>query len=593
MKPYIPYLCLATALTGCGSSSEDSSVLTGKLSNIGGLGYTTKTQSGVTSLTGEYQYNKGETITFSLGGSEIATVAAKPNYDLFDLLDTDSTLPKTALDLRTQLRAFDGFRTELLPTRLDANERIGGQASGIHLASNKVRVLLAVDEDHDLSNGINAIAGDWHNRLAEQTLDFNKPLDEFKSHRTNLALKQIQHEFELPMPYDFSYPVVALYASKNIAISGKTITASNENNYDQYQYQKNDDGRVESSTILYNNGYKKLVESEYDEFGSLISQIEHSDTNYDGNYDKKNTIDYTNNAYGQPIKSIRSRYENGDEENPVHNTESLYSYMNGRVYQNSYTRFIDSDNDGNVNSVYGTRTNYDDAFNLVSDITPIFALDGTILYPVSNQKLQGFDSENRLISSTYQSNFDELGNNPAYTKPVTISYDDLSRTIIDGNQSGFHSIITMTLSDTGKLVSSSLEDMSDATSSLYLYNTTYAYDDQGRFDYCSSQVIDSGKNGRWEGEIRSEFEWNDYGINKIIYKSLPKSENNEGYTETTADIQYGEEGEWISINIYRDSYNYSYETVDNALGHIITDFYEIERNQLSISSQLCQTNSAR
>ncbi len=94
------------------STDNTPNVLTGVLidSPIGGVDYTTPTQSGTTDTNGQYQYISGETISFSVGGVKIENVdslSAQSQTTLLDLAGvTDETDP-TVVNMAVFFQSLD------------------------------------------------------------------------------------------------------------------------------------------------------------------------------------------------------------------------------------------------------------------------------------------------------------------------------------------------------------------------------------------------------------------------------------------------------------------------------------------------------
>lgn len=127
MQKIIAYsLCLAglIGLVGCNNDSTSTSqVQTGYLYDdvVGGLEYTTPTQSGVTGADGSFKYVAGEKVTFKLG-----------NLTLGKATDANTTL--TLFDLASTAQNSDGS---------PSNE-----------VTNMALLLQSLDEDQDPNNGI-------------------------------------------------------------------------------------------------------------------------------------------------------------------------------------------------------------------------------------------------------------------------------------------------------------------------------------------------------------------------------------------------------------------------------------------------------
>lgn len=132
-------------LSACGSggnpepvgnnNSESIVVSTGSFidSSVGGIKYRTPTQSGITTVNGEFSYIEGESVTFSIGGIDLPSVSAQAILTPLNLVDT-----------------------------ADYNN---------NTVTNIARLLQTLDTDGDASNGI-TIAGDAHTYASGMSLDF-------------------------------------------------------------------------------------------------------------------------------------------------------------------------------------------------------------------------------------------------------------------------------------------------------------------------------------------------------------------------------------------------------------------------------------
>jgi hypothetical protein len=121
------------------STSSSVAVLYGQLiDSISNLRYSTATQSGTTSTTGQFAYQAGETVTFSLGDLSFTPVAAGALITPLELADTDDINAPAVVNI--------------------------------------ARLLQSLDSDNDPSNGITITDAA---RDAVPNLNINLPVDEF------------------------------------------------------------------------------------------------------------------------------------------------------------------------------------------------------------------------------------------------------------------------------------------------------------------------------------------------------------------------------------------------------------------------------
>ncbi len=112
-------ICLTAAgLSACGGGSDsesagetsgtDETLMTGKLQGaaIVGLRYTTESQSGQTNSEGEFRCREGETIKFSIGGTDFPITLADTELNPFTIVGLNPLVQETEI-VRT-LNALEG-----------------------------------------------------------------------------------------------------------------------------------------------------------------------------------------------------------------------------------------------------------------------------------------------------------------------------------------------------------------------------------------------------------------------------------------------------------------------------------------------------
>ncbi|MFY9270515.1 MAG: hypothetical protein WAO55_12305, partial [Candidatus Manganitrophaceae bacterium] len=159
------------ALPGCGGgggggapSPPQTAPLTGRFMDapVAGLHYSTPTGAGETSADGEFLYQPGETVRFSVGDIVIGEVAGAPVISPFDL--AGMTPPQTGND--TRRAANRGFSLK--------------QATPLEIAANIALFLQTLDEDGDPNNGIKIPAA-MHTLAAGTSLNFKRKWSVFPS----------------------------------------------------------------------------------------------------------------------------------------------------------------------------------------------------------------------------------------------------------------------------------------------------------------------------------------------------------------------------------------------------------------------------
>ena len=108
-------LVVAILLTACGGGSGPTAIpgapqiLMGVLVDapVGGVPYTTTRQSGFTSAAGEFQYQQGESVTFTIGGIVLGPVAAAPMITPVELTGSVDPTAPAAVNLMIFLQSID------------------------------------------------------------------------------------------------------------------------------------------------------------------------------------------------------------------------------------------------------------------------------------------------------------------------------------------------------------------------------------------------------------------------------------------------------------------------------------------------------
>lgn len=76
-------------------------------SPTGGINYSTVTVNGSTNTNGEFQYNDGESVTFSIGSIDFPTVAARPVITLLDVVNTQDVNNISVVNIARLLQSLD------------------------------------------------------------------------------------------------------------------------------------------------------------------------------------------------------------------------------------------------------------------------------------------------------------------------------------------------------------------------------------------------------------------------------------------------------------------------------------------------------
>jgi len=105
---------LVGLMIGCSSLSPSVSIRPVTLKGVfidgpvGGINYTTPTVKGVTKADGEFEYQAGETVTFSIGGLMLGSTAGKPVVTPLDIVaDAKNASDQRVVNISVVLQTLD------------------------------------------------------------------------------------------------------------------------------------------------------------------------------------------------------------------------------------------------------------------------------------------------------------------------------------------------------------------------------------------------------------------------------------------------------------------------------------------------------
>ena len=321
-----------------GSDSVNRGSFTGMA--ITGLAYSTETQAGNTDTNGEFNYQDGETITFSLAGYTLGSSPAAAKLDVFSLAGASQ------------------------PSQRQINQYMSGELNKVSDAPvnkifNTVLLLQTLDEDNDPSNGIH-ITSATNAALTDtpHALDFSA-----SRYPVHANLKRVLKQASLAKGPSSNLNVV-----RQLVSSG--VIATPLYRLSRYDTYSGADGILNS-----------IVEFSYDTQGNMIKQT--FDYAADGSID--NISEYSFDSQGNNTQIIRGangsgiggaiyRYSYDAQGNQTQQTldrgadgalESIYTYsFDAQGNQTSYE--TDNDADGNADTRYvsifdalGNRTRYE------------------------------------------------------------------------------------------------------------------------------------------------------------------------------------------------------------------------------------------
>lgn len=562
--------------SGSGSNSETGSgaevaangdVKIGYLDTVAGLSYRTATLSGVTSERGAFEYREGEDITFSLGTTDLVTVTPETNLSLFELLDSAFTLPRTAKDIRAQLRAPESYEVQRQLEFIE-NSYYPSQVSGLHQASNIMQLLLALDSDHDASNGIDLTGGQWTTALNALDVTFELPLrDFFKSD----AMITFQQETGISLAMDNTAPLKALYQLGGITVPAKIKESQLEFTPSSLiyrtEYVLNESGQVTAKTKV--GTTREEIALEYDANGNLTKETSRTDQDRNGSYDYSHVLTRTWNAFSMPTTTEYSYYT-GDQQTYRNNNFTQYTYLDNRTRLTERAYVVDNNGDNTPdnlqNTIYQVNEN-NQAINITNNQVDE---EGNVIKPLSI-KTQSYDKSGRGVRYIYRGGFDINGENPSSNTAYTYTYEtnSITQTIAEED---FTTVYTETYNEDGLLTlkEATLYDADDQI--VYQSMAPFTYDEQGRLTGCEVSYREQ-PTGPVIVTKKASYSYDENGISTISNQQINGQEITR---ENTVTFEYGEEGERLKFSQAADrytDYHYSDDTLEDALGPVINDYF--------------------
>lgn len=291
-------LCLTvTGLSACGGGSDnestggvtspvdDGTVLTGKLQGtaIEGLRYTTDSQTGLTSNAGEFQFREGETITFSIGGTDFPITPAVAELNPFTIIGLNPLIQET--DIVQALNAQDG--------------------SSFDTVINIANLIQSLDTDGNPSNGIKL--GNADAKLQTLSIPLHVKASTFAQSPEFIQARQLLNVASirtLSQVLDFLYQDLGIEVVSSLPARQISIT---EGRASALSYSYDNEGKLQSlGQDTDNDGTIDIEETfSYDSTGNLITVTNSAEQTeqtlaYDGN---GNLVSRETEINGQTVAS--------------------------------------------------------------------------------------------------------------------------------------------------------------------------------------------------------------------------------------------------------------------------------------------------
>ncbi|GAA3917685.1 hypothetical protein [Litoribacillus peritrichatus] len=551
--------------TDSGANAASGSVQVGYLDTVAGLSYRTATLSGVTSERGAFEYREGEDITFALGTTDLVTVTPETNLSLFELLDSAFTLPRTAKEIRAQLRAPESYEVQSqLANIVDSNHP--SQVSGLHQASNIMQLLLALDSDRDASNGIDLTQTEWQPTLDELDVTFEMRLSDFYKVEPMLTFQQ---ETGISLAMDKTVPLTTLYQLGGVNVSAtvraRDISFTSSVAYST-DYVLNESGQVTAKTKI--DTKREEIALEYDANGNLTQETSRTDQDRNGSYDSSHVLTRTWNVFSMPTTTEYSYYT-GDLETLNNINFTQYTYRDNRTRLTERAYLTDNNGDGTPDNFQNATYQADEKNRLISISSEKVDADGNPIRTISIET-QSYDEAGRTGRYIYRGGFDMNGQNPTSNSAFTFSYEgnSTSQTIIED---GLTSVYTETYNNDGLIILKEATLFNAEEQLIYQSNAPYSYDEQGRLTGCEVSVREQPTTPVIVTK-RVSYSYDENGVSTITSQQLADQQVTR---ENTVTFEYGEDGERLKFTQAADrytDYHYSDDSLEDALGHVINDY---------------------
>lgn len=567
---HLSVIFISALLTACGGGGggtestgvSDPDVLTGVFidSPVEALRFETATQSGLTNAKGEFSYKSGEDVTFSIGAITLGSASGASQITPFDLFGLPVITTERNLRLLLQ----------------DTEE--GAPVNDLERVSNIVLLLVSLDNDGNPENGLDL--NGWDEKLANASLSFDHSLFDF----VDDAFFRFANEFKIPQQHTPASAFTHLYRSLNVSVSVSLLTEETTD--------ENNDGSNESSiTIQYDpvsgreikksrsgNGLiREQFETSYDSSGNIIRVIVSFDDSvngiFDGNLDRRITLENIYNPDGSLKESVRSFDNNLDGNINAKNTHTFNYDERGNTIREVERRSIINNVLGEVIDTIDTTQSTFDQFGqrLTHEVSRDSEGDGTI--NTITKISQIFNITGQLIKLTVENDVDASTNAGADSiHTETFTYDTTN-----GNQTSHiieNDFDTSTLEpDLKEVITFSYDSNQNVLKKIQLsFNR-----DSGSLKAFQKETTENSYHdtGNGIGKLASRFirkDFNNDGVNNLTNATFFAYDNNDRLkTKVLATDLDGDGPERIG---FRQDQEFFYD----ADGNIFREITEIDDN---------------
>ncbi|NVK39277.1 MAG: hypothetical protein HWE18_15225 [Gammaproteobacteria bacterium] len=540
------------ALAACGSGSSGPS--TGTIQGLAGLDYKTQSQSGVLNASGEYRYNKGETVTLSLGDMVVAEFAAG-NSDIASVLGLDQ-LPNTALAVRSALRTPEYTRERIENSYVV--KKGTGTFNQLHRVSNLMRLLIALDNDNDGSNGYDITA--QRDNIAGLNLNLEASLYEFAA---NADAMKFQHETGISLGMDAARPLREAYDLADISLAVPERISKNGQVSYTYNAQGKIAGTSENQTSDSITEYTYTYSSESGEIAvEDLTVLPYGESSSYSPFRRVTTSTYTN--FGLLETQKVDTYKTNSTTEIESYTSQSNDYMDDKVYLTAERTISYTNTIGAIIESYSDRWEYNDDFNITSRAR----YSGTT--PQNETFKYGTDITYDPAGKLYSSNYENTNSNTQTSHDY--SYSKLSEDVnlvtrVYTKNDGSKEEIIEKISN-GVLVEKTVNQLTSEDVVTNTQSVIIRYDTEGRISQCYI-TRDTNADNTLDAKVTSVFNYSEAGLASIENAYDNNADGTVDY-ESTKSVNYGDNGEVVED---LDGNTFTYGNVSqDGIGYLIFEY---------------------
>ncbi len=574
-KTILSNLLLGLTLTACGGGGADGQKdgsLSGNINGITGIAYSTETANGIVDAEGSFTYNEGEAITFSLGGLTLGTLDGAEVLNWHELF---ANTPNTAQEIRTALRS-PTYSKQLSSTKTFAftPEYATFSNNELHLTSNTVQLLLALDHDQNSDTGLDLLTGNWNTQLAnynEASIGLDSLIHNFSSGYKSMKFQQ---KFSVAFAMLPSKPLAYLYDEKGIEVLAKKLISSTYISGSEKKYGLNENNLFSETDYSTSSSDTKTVKT-FDSDGFLVSsKYQYDNKNYES---RSNTIEtsYSHNSYG--FTTEKNEQDTYTSSNLI-SFDRTYktSYLDDRVLATSYVTIDNLESNESSDIVDVQQLNYNEAFDISEFVRSEEDKNGNTLAITSKTV---FEYEDGIIKKISSFNEDEIRLDLGASIISSRLYENKKITqTVDFNDRGYYRVMSEEFDESGQiLINNSLKYDAASDALLNSYITEYNFDDSNRMETCFELGDDDG-DGVIDQGARITFTYNEHGLTELQYAELQDDGTYETDEEGTRLFAYGDEGQ-STLDPY-DNWQHNYESAatDQGMSYLVAEYLTLEAN---------------